>query len=449
MNHSDRTFLKLAKTVIKSITTEKNVNANIKPKSAYSPFANSSIAGSYKNPDTSKPGTAKRNLSYDLVSNESDADVAARHGNVSVQREQENDISQILNSVTRLQQEMASVKQAIDVVQNRPSQSHKSGGDLDLLTESISNVSSRLGELDALKLETKMMLWRIKRIEDERPTRVVSSTQKPVPMSVQTSVLSSKVAPGTSTTQTPFPSSTQIPAPPSLQTPVPVASRERTIYPQSTTISPRPPSNHSFIHDANNSPNNNNTSVLPTEVTEQEGSLNAQNQRPNNPPAQNANSTSNHSVRSAEMMKKPQKLTARNQRVVKNAKNSAAPQPASLSTNGTSNSTTLPQHQPQPTVPSTWRTYNPYHDELNSSNGQSDVNGEPQDGKSKPNTPPSRSPAYPDSPSGLSTPEWEKPDWAGPSNVQSNGYYVHSTGKKTSSSSRADPKRRKTSSYVD
>ncbi|KAL9137432.1 MAG: hypothetical protein Q9175_001356 [Cornicularia normoerica] len=92
-------------------------------------------------------------------------------------KEQRRDIDRIMASVNILQQDMISLRQSVENLENRSDQaSHDFAGDVDLLTDTITNVSSKLSELDALKLEMKMMQQRIKRMEDSKSMGRRSST---------------------------------------------------------------------------------------------------------------------------------------------------------------------------------------------------------------------------------------------------------------------------------
>ncbi len=81
---------------------------------------------------------------------------------------QRKDIDRLLANFHRLQQDMISLRQLVEPWRSRRYQvSHGFVSSLtDSTTDSTTNVSSRLDELDALKLETKIMQQRIKHLEE-------------------------------------------------------------------------------------------------------------------------------------------------------------------------------------------------------------------------------------------------------------------------------------------
>lgn len=92
--------------------------------------------------------------------------------------EQRRDIDRIMADINILQQDMISLRESVRHLEERRDQpSHDLVGDVDILTDNITTVSSRLGELDALKLEMKMMQQRIKRMEESNSMRRRSSTE--------------------------------------------------------------------------------------------------------------------------------------------------------------------------------------------------------------------------------------------------------------------------------
>ena len=90
--------------------------------------------------------------------------------------EQRRDIDRILASINILQEDMMSLRQSVEDLQDRRDQaSHYLAADVDILTGNLTKVGSRLSELDALKLEMMMMQQRIKHMDGSRSTGRQSS----------------------------------------------------------------------------------------------------------------------------------------------------------------------------------------------------------------------------------------------------------------------------------
>ena len=83
--------------------------------------------------------------------------------------EQRRDIDRISASIDILQEDMMSLRQSVEDLHDRRDQaSHYLAADVDILTGNLTKVGSRLSELDALKLEMKMMQQRIKHMNGSR-----------------------------------------------------------------------------------------------------------------------------------------------------------------------------------------------------------------------------------------------------------------------------------------
>lgn len=92
-------------------------------------------------------------------------------GPMQVPEEQGRDIERIMASVSILQREMVSLKKSVKSLMDRNGQASQDfSGDVDIPTDDTIEVSNGLSELDALKLEMKMMQQRIKCMEDSRST---------------------------------------------------------------------------------------------------------------------------------------------------------------------------------------------------------------------------------------------------------------------------------------
>ncbi len=104
--------------------------------------------------------------------------------------EQRTDIDRLLASFHRLQQDMISLRQLVEPSKSRRYQvSHGFvSGPTDSTTDSTTDVSSRRDELDALKLETKIMQQRIKYLEESiSKGRQTSTMLGPAQLSKQSS----------------------------------------------------------------------------------------------------------------------------------------------------------------------------------------------------------------------------------------------------------------------
>ena len=85
--------------------------------------------------------------------------------------EQRRDIDRILASINVLQEDMMSLTQSVKDLQDRRNQaSQYFAADVDILTGNLTKVGSRLSELDALKLEMKMIQQRIKHMDGSKST---------------------------------------------------------------------------------------------------------------------------------------------------------------------------------------------------------------------------------------------------------------------------------------
>ena len=99
----------------------------------------------------------------------SDLAIAPSVNPLAALEEQRRDIDHILASINILQEDMMSLRQSVEDLQDRRNQaSHYLAADVDILTGNLTKVGSRLTELDALKLEMKMMQQRIKHMDGSR-----------------------------------------------------------------------------------------------------------------------------------------------------------------------------------------------------------------------------------------------------------------------------------------
>lgn len=96
---------------------------------------------------------------------------------VPILDEQIRDIDRIMASVNMLQQDMLSLRESLEHLEDRRDRSSQDlAGNVGILTDNTTKVSSSLREVDALKLEMKMMQQRVKRMEGSRSTGLRSST---------------------------------------------------------------------------------------------------------------------------------------------------------------------------------------------------------------------------------------------------------------------------------
>ncbi|KAM0802409.1 hypothetical protein BDR22DRAFT_125912 [Usnea florida] len=108
------------------------------------------------------PETSSSDQVFDLA-------IAPSANPLAALEEQRRDIDRILASIVILQEDMMSLRQSVEDLQDRRNQaSHYLAADVDILTGNLTKVGSRLNELDALKLEMKMMQQRIKHMDGSR-----------------------------------------------------------------------------------------------------------------------------------------------------------------------------------------------------------------------------------------------------------------------------------------
>ena len=99
----------------------------------------------------------------------SDLAIAPSANPLAALEEQRRDIDRILASINTLQEDMMSLRQSVEDLQDRRNQaSHYLAADVDILTGNLKLVGRRLNELDALKLDMKMMQQRIKHMDGSR-----------------------------------------------------------------------------------------------------------------------------------------------------------------------------------------------------------------------------------------------------------------------------------------
>lgn len=83
--------------------------------------------------------------------------------------DQRRDINRIFEAIDNLHDEMSTIKDSIQTIQDRPPETF--AGEIELLTESVSRVSKGMGEIEGLKFEIKMMQQRLKRSEEANSNR--------------------------------------------------------------------------------------------------------------------------------------------------------------------------------------------------------------------------------------------------------------------------------------
>lgn len=141
-------------------TTEKEANI----RSTATPMRGVSIE--------SRPNTSKKRRLIEHASSDVEDDELSRPDAFRLFKDQEKIINRVAASVEGLQQEMASVRDIVKGLGARQDRTtprtFTADEDIGLLMENISQVSSKVGEVGALRLEVKMMQRRMKRMEDER-----------------------------------------------------------------------------------------------------------------------------------------------------------------------------------------------------------------------------------------------------------------------------------------
>lgn len=156
-----------------------DVEANVKLKGAPRPDANSSaIVDSVTEdvPKTNHPHDAHPSSRRSL-SAENDNAAQAQKDMLQTVNRQESDIIAVFQSLDALrkemkhyQKELESVKVAVSDVRARQDEQYipEFTEEIDLLTETVLHVRAKVGELDDLKLEGKMMQSRVKRLEEDK-----------------------------------------------------------------------------------------------------------------------------------------------------------------------------------------------------------------------------------------------------------------------------------------
>ena len=177
---SNRSYLKLAKMTIKSITSGHLVEA--KTKERHNNGLGTSLTDSVARrpnlltPTTSQERPAPRRSSSEVDDTEPpspdqvlDPPIAPTADPIAILVEQRKDIDRIMASVNVLRQDMVSLSRIFKHLGDRRDQvSHDFIRNDDILTDGITLGSSRLSELDALKLEMTIMQQRIQRMEESR-----------------------------------------------------------------------------------------------------------------------------------------------------------------------------------------------------------------------------------------------------------------------------------------
>ncbi|CAD6575795.1 MAG: hypothetical protein ASARMPREDX12_007583 [Alectoria sarmentosa] len=168
--------------VLKSITSGNLVEAKIKQRQSDflepSPTDPSTCRPNRLEPKSAKKYSAPRRRASEVEDTETtssdqvfDSSIDTTADPFPILEEQRRDIDRIMAAVNILQQDMRSLRKSVEHLEDHRDQgSHDFVGDVDILTDSITRVSSRLSELDALKLEMKMMQQRIKRMEESNST---------------------------------------------------------------------------------------------------------------------------------------------------------------------------------------------------------------------------------------------------------------------------------------
>ena len=168
---------------MKSITSGDLVEAQIKQRQVYSLETSSkttteSVARrqTVPRPNSSHEDQVLREWGSEVRDTETpssdqvfDLAIAPSANPLAALEEQRRDIDRILASINMLQEDMMSLRQSVEDLHDRRNQaSHYLAADVDILRGNLTKVSSRLSELDALKLEMKMTQQRIKHMDGSR-----------------------------------------------------------------------------------------------------------------------------------------------------------------------------------------------------------------------------------------------------------------------------------------
>lgn len=177
MMSRDRSFLKLVRMTMVSDTTGNTVRPKIKKRDDLSTFNIGSNTGSTLVMATRKKPSTTSNGSSTRLSHVRDAEQAEglSTDTLNILNEQRKDIDRILTSVEGIQTQIDNVKNAIEslkVNQNpqnlgqAPPKDLNFTRDIELLTENFIDMSSKVHEIDGLNLELKAMKRRVQRLED-------------------------------------------------------------------------------------------------------------------------------------------------------------------------------------------------------------------------------------------------------------------------------------------
>lgn len=168
-----RCFLKLGKMDIISPTTRNAVEPVYKPKESHSlPVGAFSVV----NPPTTNKSARKASPRQSAFRDAEPADTAST-SITHPQNEDRNDIHRLFTMLDDLQDEVSSMKRAVSGITAKtglpggdpdPNPRAAAGfeAELDLLADSVSQINDRVNEVDALRLEVRMLKRRIQRLED-------------------------------------------------------------------------------------------------------------------------------------------------------------------------------------------------------------------------------------------------------------------------------------------
>lgn len=179
----NRSYLKLTKLTMKSITSGDLMEAQIKQRQVHSLETSSKTTTestarrqTAPMPNSSQEDQVLREWGSEVRDTETLSSdqvfgvaIAPSANPLAALEEQRRDIDRILASTNMLQEDMMSLRKSVEDLHDRRNQaSHYLAADVDILRGNLTKVSSRLSELDALKLEMKMMQRRIKHMDGSR-----------------------------------------------------------------------------------------------------------------------------------------------------------------------------------------------------------------------------------------------------------------------------------------
>ena len=176
----DRRFLKLAKMTLVSCATGETVEPKIRKRVLLpSPNQNFSVVlATVKDSSHTPSGSSTHNHSRDAEQREELTTGIMSNSSIDtmdILKEQRRDIDRILTNVKGLQDQMQEMENSIESLRAHKNPSHLGHAspndhgftkEIELLTESVCDMSNKVHQIDGLNLELKLMKRRIQRLEE-------------------------------------------------------------------------------------------------------------------------------------------------------------------------------------------------------------------------------------------------------------------------------------------